>query len=114
MTIEYQKGDSTLHQLDPRTKLLMAFSFTFIALAILATCLPPGILWAEEGSGYDVLEYHLAVPRAFHERGSITFLPHNVYSNFPLASEMLLLLMMTLHGDAIESAFLAKMVNVGC
>lgn len=34
MTIEYQKGNSTLHQLDPRTKLLMAISFTFIALAI--------------------------------------------------------------------------------
>jgi energy-coupling factor transporter transmembrane protein EcfT len=34
MTIEYQKGNSTLHRLDPRTKLLMATSFTFIALAI--------------------------------------------------------------------------------
>jgi energy-coupling factor transport system permease protein len=34
VTIEYQKGSSTLHRLDPRTKLLMAFSFTFIALAI--------------------------------------------------------------------------------
>jgi energy-coupling factor transport system permease protein len=34
MTIEYQKGDSLLHRLDPRTKLLMAFIFTFIALSI--------------------------------------------------------------------------------
>lgn len=34
MTIEYVKRDSTLHRLDPRTKLLMAISFTFIALAI--------------------------------------------------------------------------------
>ena len=35
MTIEYQRGHSTLHKLDPRTKLLMAFTFTFIALSIL-------------------------------------------------------------------------------
>jgi energy-coupling factor transporter transmembrane protein EcfT len=35
MTIEYQRGDSTLHKLDPRTKLLMAFTFTFIALSII-------------------------------------------------------------------------------
>jgi energy-coupling factor transporter transmembrane protein EcfT len=35
MTIEYQRGRSTLHRLDPRTKLLLAFSFTFIALSII-------------------------------------------------------------------------------
>lgn len=34
MTIEYQKGDSNMHRLDPRTKLLMAISFTFIPLVI--------------------------------------------------------------------------------
>lgn len=34
MTIEYQRGSSTLHKLDPRTKVLMAFIFTFIALSI--------------------------------------------------------------------------------
>lgn len=34
MTIEYQRGDSTLHRLDPRTKLLMALTFTFVALSI--------------------------------------------------------------------------------
>jgi energy-coupling factor transport system permease protein len=34
MTIEYQRGNSLLHKLDPRTKVLMAFSFTFIALSI--------------------------------------------------------------------------------
>jgi energy-coupling factor transport system permease protein len=34
MTIEYQRGSSFLHRLDPRTKLLMAFIFTFVALSI--------------------------------------------------------------------------------
>lgn len=83
----------------------------FFVLIQLACALPPGVLWQEEGFGYDVLEYHLAVPRAFHEEGAITFLPENVYSNFPLNYEMLALVMMTLHGDAIEAAFMAKMVN---
>lgn len=34
MTIEYQRGDSILHRLDPRTKVLMALMFTFIALSV--------------------------------------------------------------------------------
>jgi len=84
----------------------------FLAIALLAASLPPGILWAEEANAYDVLEYHLAVPKHFHEQGQITFLPYNVYSNFPLASEMLSLLMMTLRGDAIEASFMATTVNV--
>jgi hypothetical protein len=88
----------------------------FVVIAILAACLPPGVLWggpkAEEAYGYDVLEYHLAVPKAFFEQGRIGFLPTNVYSNFPLNSEMLSLLMMVLRGDPIEAAFMAQMANV--
>jgi len=51
MTIEYQKGDSTLHKLDPRTKLLMAFSFTFIALAIQDPILAGIVFFALRGIG---------------------------------------------------------------
>lgn len=51
MTIEYQKGDSTLHRLDPRTKLLMAFSFTFIALAIQDPVLSGIVFFALRGVG---------------------------------------------------------------
>ncbi len=83
----------------------------FLALILAANTLPPGVLWAEEGGGYDVLEYHLAVPKTFYEQGQITFLPNNVYSNFPLNAEMLFLLMMVLRGDAIEAAFMAQFIN---
>jgi hypothetical protein len=85
----------------------------FLALALLAATLPPGILWQEEAWGYDVLEYHLAVPKEFHEAGRIFFMPYNVYSNFPLNSEMLSLSMMSLRGDPVEAAFAAQLVNVG-
>lgn len=92
---------------------LWVIATPFLAIALLAASLPPGVLWAEEAGGYDVLEYHLAVPKAFAEAGYVLFMPYNVYSNFPSNSEMLSLLMMLLRGDAIEAAFMATIANVG-
>ncbi len=51
MTIEYQRGTSTLHQLDPRTKLLIAFTFTFIALSIQDPILSAVIFFSLRGLG---------------------------------------------------------------
>ncbi len=84
----------------------------FAAIGLCAAALPPGLLWAEEAGGYDVLEYHLAVPKEFLRLGAITFLPHNAYSNFPLNYEMLAMWMMSLRGDPISGCYLAVMVNV--
>jgi len=80
-------------------------------LALLASTLPPGMLWPEEGNGYDVLEYHLGVPREYFEAGRITYLPHNIYSNFPFNVEMLYLLTMVLRGGPIEAAFTAQLLH---
>ncbi len=71
----------------------------FGGLALLAGTIPPGILWPAEGNGYDVLEYHLGVPREYFEAGCISYLSHNIYSNFPFNVEMLYLLTMVLHGE---------------
>ncbi|MFH1418440.1 MAG: hypothetical protein ABII12_09180 [Planctomycetota bacterium] len=84
----------------------------FGAMAVLAGAMPPGILWPAEGNGYDVLEYHLGAPREFFEAERIAYLPHNIYSNFPFNVEMLYLLSMILHGDAIGAVFTAKLLNV--
>ena len=51
MTIEYQKGSSTLHQLDPRTKLLIAVSFTFVMLVITDPILAGLVFFALRGMG---------------------------------------------------------------
>jgi energy-coupling factor transporter transmembrane protein EcfT len=51
MTIEYQRGTSTLHKLDPRTKLLIAFTFTFIALSIQDPILSAVIFFSLRGLG---------------------------------------------------------------
>jgi hypothetical protein len=84
----------------------------FLAIAAMAAVMPPGILWTEEAGGYDVLEYHLAVPKEFFDAGRIFFMPNNVYSNMPSNSEMLSLFMMHLRGDAIEAAMMAQLANV--
>jgi hypothetical protein len=84
----------------------------FGGLAVVAATLPPGLLWPEEGNGYDALEYHLAAPREYLERGRITFLPHNIYSNFPFNIEMLYLLAMVLRGDAVKAVFIAQSLNL--
>jgi len=83
----------------------------FAALALLAATMPPGILWPEEGNGYDVLEYHLGVPREYSEAGRISYLPHNIYSNFPFNVEMLYLLCLVLRGDAVQAVFGAQLLN---
>lgn len=90
---------------------LLLVIMPFLALWLLVATVPPGVLWAEEGFGYDVLEYHLQVPKEYYLNGGITYLPHNIYSNFPMNAEMLYLLVMTLRGDPIEAAVLAKFLN---
>lgn len=84
----------------------------FAGLAMVSATLPPGTLWPAEGNGYDVLEYHLAVPREYFEAGRIGYLPHNIYSNFPFNVEMLYLLTIIVHNDPIEAVFTAQMLNV--
>jgi len=41
---------------------------------------------------YDALEYHLAIPEKYLEKGGFHFIQNNVYSNFPFNIEMLYLI----------------------
>ncbi|MBA2116343.1 hypothetical protein HOV93_35320 [Planctomycetes bacterium FF15] len=43
---------------------------------------------------YDVLEYHLLVPKEWHQIGQIRVLPNNIYSGMPMGAEMWALLPM--------------------
>lgn len=63
------------------------------------------------GDTYDVLEYHLQVPREFYNAQHIGELKHNCYSYYPLGVEMLYLLAFCLRGGAYEGMFLAKMMH---
>jgi 4-amino-4-deoxy-L-arabinose transferase-like glycosyltransferase len=48
---------------------------------------------------FDVVEYHLGGPKEWFQQGQIIRLPHNVYTNFPFLTEMLVLCGMVLYGD---------------
>jgi 4-amino-4-deoxy-L-arabinose transferase-like glycosyltransferase len=60
----------------------------FVAVLLLGSLLPP--------VDFDVLEYHLQVPKEWYQQGRITFLSHNVYGNMPLGAEILSLPAMAL------------------
>ena len=62
-------------------------------------------------NAYDILEYHLQVPREYYHAGQIAVLEHNCYSFYPLGVEMLFLLGMILRGGAYEGMYLAKMLH---
>ncbi len=85
----------------------------FLALALMSASVPPGYLWVGEGNGYDVLEYHLQMPKEYFEAGQIRYAPHNIYANFPANVEMLYLLSMILKGSAIGAAIACKYLNAG-
>jgi len=81
------------------------------ALWIAGATEPPGILGRFMGDFYDVLEYHLQVPREFFHQGRIVELPHNCYSYYPLGVEMIFLMSMCLRGGAYEGMYLAQIMH---
>jgi hypothetical protein len=52
----------------------------FVACIFLGSLLPP--------FEYDMLAYHMQVPKEWAQSGRIGFVPHNIYGNMPLAVEM--------------------------
>ena len=74
----------------------------FAAILLLGAMLPP--------IDFDVREYHLQAPKEFFLQGTIGFLPHNVYANMPLGTEMHALLGMVLAGDWWLGALVGKTV----
>jgi hypothetical protein len=75
--------------------------------------LPPGLLWkdADDPHPYDVLEYHLQVPREWYEAGRIVPLHHNAFSYFPMGAEVHDLLAMHLRGGPWEGMYLAQLMS---
>lgn len=111
-----QQSSDTLPIQQRLIRWLWILAMPALALGIFAASFPPGILWSSEGNGYDVLEYHFGAPREYFDAGRITFLPHNIYGNFPFNVEMLYLLTFVLRGGPHEAAVAAQFLNVllGC
>ena len=53
------------------------------ALIIVAACNPPGSLWSSEHGAYDVLSYHLQLPKEWAAGERLWPVAHNIYSYLP-------------------------------
>jgi len=85
----------------------------FLGMAIVGACLMPGVLWRpDDPHPYDVLVYHLQVPREWYELGRVVGLTHNVFSYFPFNTEMHFLAMMYLKGGPWKGMYAAQFLNV--
>ncbi|HEY8667967.1 MAG TPA: hypothetical protein VIL86_15045, partial [Tepidisphaeraceae bacterium] len=84
----------------------------FLSIATLGALVPPGILWGDEPNGYDVVEYHLQVPREWYEAGRIIPLEHNVFSYFPFNVEMHYLLAMHVCGGPWAGMYLCQLLHI--
>jgi len=82
---------------------LAAFFLATLSLSVIGALAPAG------GRDYDGLVYHLTIPKAYLRDGRIHFLPWLSHSNFPFTLEMLYLLGLMLHGQAV-----AKLFHFGC
>lgn len=61
-------------------RVILSIAAVLVVVTLLGAMLPP---W-----DFDVLEYHLHVPKEWFRQGKIDFLPHNIYGNMPLGAEM--------------------------
>ena len=91
---------------------LWLLTLPVFSISIVAAYVPPGILWGDEPNGYDVLEYHLEIPREWYELGRIVPLHHNVFSYFPQGMEMHYLLAMQLRAGPWRGMYLAQLMHV--
>lgn len=72
------------------------------AFFLLLFCLSAGLLLTLTPEiGKDALIYHLAVPKLFLKHRGFYFIEGNIFSNYPLHSEMLFLIGLLLQGDIL-------------
>jgi hypothetical protein len=91
---------------------LWLLAVPFVVVALVAALVPSGLMWNPgEPHGYDVVEYHLQVPREWYEAGKIIPLHHNVFSFFPFNVEMHFLLAMHLRSGPWAGMFLAQFMH---
>ncbi|HZZ42769.1 MAG TPA: hypothetical protein VFE58_07515 [Tepidisphaeraceae bacterium] len=110
--IKHHSPHATLARISFTSWLPLLF-IPFIAITLTGAMIPPGFLWknADDPHPYDVLEYHLQIPREWYEAGRILPLQHNVFSYFPMNAEMHSLLAMHLRGGPWEGMYLAQLMS---
>ena len=82
------------------------------ALAVGAATVAPGVLWASEARGYDVLSYHLQLPREWLDAGGMVPLEHNVYSFLPNVTESAYMLLGAWHTSIYVAVLASQLLHV--
>lgn len=82
-----------------------------VAVLLVASTSAPGWLWRTEFGGYDVMSYHLQLPKQWLALGAVVPLDHNVYSFLPGYVEGAFYHLMTLQGDAISAVYAAQLLH---
>ena len=98
------RGEQLPYSLVAKSLAVVTISLFLLAM-LLGSALPP--------TDFDVKAYHLTGPKEYFLNGQITFLPHNVYTNFPFLTEMLCLLSMVLRQDWYWGALAGQVVLMG-
>ena len=98
------RGEQLPYPLVAKSLAVVAISLFLMAM-LLGSALPP--------TDFDVKAYHLTGPKEYFLDGRITFLEHNVYTNFPFLTEMLCLLGMVLRQDWYRGALAGQVVLMG-
>lgn len=80
-------------------------------LLLLAACSAPGWLWDSEFGGYDVLSYHLQLPKEWCQNGAILPFDHNIYSFLPSYMESAYYHLMVLRGDSVQAVYACQMLH---
>ena len=80
-------------------------------MAVAATC-PPGTLWQVEAFGYDVMSYHLQIPRQWQQAGAMVELEHNVYSYLPGLIESAFFFIATLRGSVFDAVYTCQLFSL--
>lgn len=84
-----------------------------LAVAGVCVSIMPGFLWKPlDPHPYDVMSYHLQVPREWYESGRIIPLAHNAFSYFPMGMEVHYLSAMTLRGGPWAGMYLCQMMTL--
>lgn len=105
--LEEQQLPSRVHGLS----LIWVLIVVAVAVWLAGATRPPLLVGTMSGDEYDVVEYHLQLPREYYENGHISLLRHNIYSFFPMGVEMLYLLGMCLRWGAYEGVYSAKLTG---
>lgn len=83
-----------------------------LAVLLAGAVQPPGWLWQSEFGGYDVLSYHLQLPREWLALGRVAPLEHNVYSFLPGYAESAFFHLGVIGGEG-RLAYAAQALHAG-